>query len=308
MTAEAVSKATNTAFLGVLFCLASALGYGFLGYFGLGVFTAGGTFQTLLGWRFILAAVTLWLIVALTRRRIRSQRAIVQALLMGAVIYSLQATLYFTAVARLNVGLAALLLYTMPAMVVLVELLRRRVALSPKLALAVVLAIGGVAVTILGPGAMTLAPIGLLCGIGSAVVYTAYYFSMETLPKGTDPLAAAALVCTGAAATQVLVGSSLGTFDFTPSAAELVWLVPMALVCTVIGLTFLMIGVNLAGPAVASVVSCVEPITSVLLGASLVGDPFGAAQIGGTVAVVAAVVLLGIGRSKPAEEMVMEHG
>lgn len=308
MTGDSTPTTSNTALVGIVFCVASALGYGFLGIFGLGVLAAGASLQTLIGWRFILAAIALWLIVALTGRRIRSRRAIVQALLMGAVVYSLQTTLYFVAVQRLNVGLAALLLYTMPAMVVIVELLRRRVQLSLKLAIAVVFAIGGVAVTMLGPGGIALAPIGLLCGVGSAVAYTAYYFSMETMPTGSDPLVAAALVCTGAASTQVLAGSALGTFDFTPSVGELVWLVPMALICTVIALTFLMVGVTKAGPAVASVVSCVEPITSVLLGASFVGDPFGVAQIGGTAAVVAAVVLLGIGRSKPAEEMVMEHG
>lgn len=308
MRAEPSTRIGNDALAGIVFCVASALGYGFLGYFGVGVFAAGASLQTLIGWRFSLGAVGLWLIVALTGRRVRSQRAIVHALLMGAVIYSLQTTLYFVTVQRLNVGLAALLLYTMPAMVVVVELLRRRLHFSPKLALAVVFAIGGVALAILGPDAIALAPIGLLCGIGSALAYTAYYFAMETLPRGTDPLVAAALVCTGAAGTQVLAGAALGTFDFTPSPAEFKWLVPMALVCTVMALTFLLVGVTRAGPAVASVVSCVEPITSVLLGASLIGDPFGPTQIGGTAAVVVAVVLLGIGRSKPAEEMVMEHG
>lgn len=66
----------------------------------------------------------------------------------------------------------------------------------------------------------------------------------------------------------------------------------MGLICTVAAIALLMVGIQAAGPSTASVVSCVEPIASVLLGAAVLGEAFGPPQWFGTLGVVAAVVLL----------------
>lgn len=300
-------RAPHSRLTGVAFCVISAACYGFLGLFGVHILGAETSLQSMIGWRFTLAAAALWLIVLATRRRIQGGRAMIQPLVMGFVIYSVQTSLYFLAVQKLSVGLAALLLYTMPAMVVVVEILRRTERATPGLIGSVVLAVGGVAVTMLGPGSAATSLIGILCGVGSAISYTVYYYGMETMPPHSDALVSSAWVCTGAALSQILVGTILGSYDWTPDPVAFAWLVAMALICTVVALTLLMIGIRSAGPAIASVVSCVEPIMSVLLGAAFVGDPFGPAQILGTVGVVAAVVLSGWFRSR-AEEVVMEHG
>ena len=77
-----------------------------------------------------------------------------------------------------------------------------------------------------------------------------------------------------------------------PDAGTGPWLLAMALVCTVVAIGLLMMGIQSAGPATASVVSCLEPVAAVLLGAALLGEAFGPPQWLGTAGVVAAVVLL----------------
>ena len=150
----------------------------------------------------------------------------------------------------------------------------------------------------------------LLCGLSatafaSAVVYTIYFFGMDTLPARTDRIAATALICTGAAAAHIVVGSLRGVFDWRPPADLLVWVIAMAGVSTVLAMMMLLTGIRGAGASIASVVSCLEPITAVLLGAVLFADPFGPVQWLGTAGVVAAVVLLGL-RSGPAAAVVAE--
>jgi drug/metabolite transporter (DMT)-like permease len=54
-----------------------------------------------------------------------------------------------------------------------------------------------------------------------------------------------------------------------------------------------MVGIRVAGATSASMVSCLEPISAVVLGATVFDDPFGPAQAVGTSAVVGAVVILG---------------
>lgn len=273
-------------------CCLSALCFGLIGPIGRRAFALA-SLSTVVGWRFLLAALTLWAVVAVQHREVGHGRARWQPLLMGAVLYATQAGLNLAALQILPVGLTSLLLYTMPVMVVVVSLVSGRESARPAILVALVLAVGGVAVAVLGPGTGRISTFGVLLDLGSAVLYTVYYFAMASLPPHTDRLAASAWVCSGAAASHLGFGLVTGRFDPTPPAAVVPWILAMALVCTVAALTLLMVGIETAGPANASVVSCLEPILAVVLGAALFSDPFGPSQWFGTAGVLAAVVILG---------------
>lgn len=291
------SHAHHSRSFGLLLCCASALAFGLLGPFGVRAFDRGLSLNTVVGWRFGLAALVLWGVVVVTRRRVVRGRGLWQPLLMGAVLYAGQTALYFSALQRLPVGLTSLLLYTMPVMVVLASIGLRREPPRTATFVALGLSVGGVALALVGP-AGGVSVVGVLFGLGSAVVYTFYYFGMDSLPASVDRLVASALVCSGAATSHVLLGLARGRFDPTPDPIGLLWIVAMAVVCTVVAISLLMVGIRAAGASSASVVSCLEPISAVLLGAAFFADPFGPPQWVGTAAVVAAVVILGT-RSTP---------
>ncbi len=278
----------------MLLCGVSAVAFALLGPFGVPAFATGASVNTVIGWRFLLAAVAVWLVVVVTRRPLGRGRALWQPLVMGAVLYATQSGLYFLALQRLTVGLTSLLLYTMPVMVVLVSVVARRERADVRVLAALALAVGGVGLTLLGPGVGTVSGLGVLLGLGSAVVYTVYFFGMDTLPDATDRITATALICTGAAAAHIAVGNLRGVFDWRPTPDLMIWVVAMAGISTVLAMMLLLTGIRGAGASRASVVSCVEPITAVILGATLFADPFGPVQWLGTSGVVAAVVLLGL--------------
>lgn len=289
--------------VGIVLCCVSALCFGMLGVFGVNILREGTGRTTMIALRFTIATLALWAIVAAARRPLGRGRQIWQPLLMGGLAYALEASLYFLSVQTLSAGMAALLLYTMPLFVVLVSVVRGTQVLSPRVLLALVLAVGGVGLTLVGPD-VPFSVVGFLAGLGSAVAYTIYYFGMDTLPPHTDRLTASTLVCTGAAVSMTLAAIVGGEYALpTPVAAG--WLVAMGLICTVAAIALLMVGIQAAGPSTASVVSCVEPIASVLLGALVLGEAFGPPQWLGTLGVVAAVVLL----SAPARAAArVEHG
>lgn len=279
---------------GVALCCLSAVLFGLLGPLGVKAFAVGISVNSLLAWRFGLAALLLTAVVVATRRPWGRGRRVWQPLLMGAVLYAGQSALYFGALQRLPVGLTSLLLYMMPVMVVLVSVFTRREAPRVLTFVALALSVGGVGLALLGPAQAGITGLGILLGLGSAVVYTCYFLSMEALPNGTDRLAASALICTGGALSHAGVGLLRGTFDPTPAPAALAWIAVMAIVATVLAISLLMVGIVGAGAARGSVVSCLEPITAVLLGAAFFADPFGLPQIVGAGCVVAAVVLLSL--------------
>jgi len=131
----------------------------------------------------------------------------------------------------------------------------------------------------------------VLLGLGVAVVYTGYYFGKDTLPAHADRLAVAALICTSAAGVH-LVLDLVGGGVAAPAPATAGWILLLAVLSTVLPITLLLLGMRLAGPTTASVVSCAEPLTAVLVGALFFADPFGLPQIVGTAMVVTAVVVL----------------
>lgn len=291
MTASPPPATRGPVGTGVILCGVSATAYGLLGLFGRQSFATGSSLQTVIGWRFVIATVVLALVVVALRRPLGRGRAVWQPLIMGAVIYAIQNSLYFAALQQIPAGLTALLLYLMPVMVVLVEVARRTLRPSRRLVVATVLAVGGIGLTVIGPTG-GLSVIGVLCGLGSAVCYTVYYFAMDSLPDGTDWVTSSMLVCAGVAVSQVVVGTVLGTFDPTPEPGLWAWVIPMALLSTVVALSLLMVGARLAGPSIAAVVSCLEPVVSVIIGATALDDPFGPPQALGAASVVAAVVIL----------------
>jgi drug/metabolite transporter (DMT)-like permease len=278
---------------GVLLCCLSALCFGLIGPIGVRAFAHGLSISTLIGWRFAIAAALLWLVVLVQRRPLVTGRGWWQPFLMGTVLYASQSAASFAALRRLPVGLTSLLLYTMPVMVVVVALLTGRERPRTRVFVALVLAVGGVGATVLGPADGRVSALGVVFDLTSAVLYTAYYFAMDSLPPGVDRLSAAALVCSGAGLSLVTAGLLTGGFDLTPGWPGLGWIVSMALICTVAAMSLLLVGIQVAGASAASVVSCLEPVTAVVLGALFFADPFGPAQAVGTAAVVAAVVILG---------------
>ena len=119
----------------------------------------------------------------------------------------------------------------------------------------------------------------------------------EGVAARLGPLALAALVCAGAAAT--LTAGAAATGELQPaavSAAGYGWLAAIALVSTVGALALFFAGLPRVGPTAASILSTAEPLTAVLLAVAVLGDTLGPAQLAGGVLVLAAATLLALAR------------
>ena len=132
---------------GVLYCLASAAGFGAMGIFGKLAYDEGATVGTLLSTRFVVAAAVLWLFLLCSRRtrelRTLSRRDAGMCLALGAIGYGAQAGAYFAALDRLDASLLSLLLYTYPAMVTVAAIALGRERASRRKAAALILGSAG---------------------------------------------------------------------------------------------------------------------------------------------------------------------
>jgi drug/metabolite transporter (DMT)-like permease len=290
---------------GTLICVASATAFGAMGVFGKLAYDAGATVGTLLAARFALAAILFWALMfargATAELRALTRRDVLIALGLGALGYAAQAGAYFTALARMDAGLLSLVLYTFPTIVAVAGILLGRDRLDARRLAALVLASAGLVLVLATAGAGDLDPVGTALGLGAAVVYTVYILVTDSIAARMRPRVFSTLVCSGAAVTLTAGSALLG--QLRPgelTAAGWGWLACIALVSTVAAVTLMFAGIARVGPTVASILSTVEPVVTVLLAFLVFREVLGPAQLLGGAFVLASVLVLHA-RRRPTE-------
>src|SRR3954447_16285576 len=136
---------------GLLLCLVSAAGFGAMAIFAKEAYATGLDVTTLLALRFLIAAAMLWALIALRRRPLGSPRGLMAGGVLG-LWYAAQAGLFFTALERIDAGLASLLLYAYPALVAVGAFALGRERPNRRRVGALLLASAGVVLVLAGGG------------------------------------------------------------------------------------------------------------------------------------------------------------
>ena len=277
--------------VGLAFVVVSAVSFGTLGVFGKLASRHAIPLPTLLGLRFALAAVALW-VLALLRREVRwlGPRRSFGMVAMGG-LYVLQAAAFFSSLRTVPAAITSILLYVYP---VLVTLLARVVVGEPLTRmrlLSLLLACVGV-LLVVGPAPTGhLDPCGVLLGLASAVVYSTYILTGGVLLRGVPALYASAVITTVGGASFLCFGAVSGRLQALDGAG---WgiVAGLAVVPTLIAASLFLAGLARVGPTRASIVSTLEPATTVVLAALVLGEELSALRLlGGAVVLVAAVLV-----------------
>jgi drug/metabolite transporter (DMT)-like permease len=274
--------------------------------FGKLAYDAGVSVDALLLVRFGLAGGLL-LIVALARGSLRNlpKRAVLTGLGMGIVGYAAQSGLYFSALARLDASLVALILYLYPILVMVAAIALRRERVSRRRVGALAIALIGIGLVLSGALSGQFDLLGVLLALGAPMVYTGYILVGDSLTADVPPLALTALVCTGAFGTFLVLGLFRG-IDLGFAPIGWLWLAAVALISTVAAILFFFAGMARVGPSVASILSIFEPVVTVAAAAVVFGEQLSATQwIGG--ALVLSAVLIVQWRPHPSPQSLPER-
>ena len=282
---------------GTLICLASASAFGAMGVLGKLAYDDGATVGTLLAVRFGLAALLFWALIAASgaigELRALARRDVLIALGLGALGYAAQAGAYFAALARMDAGLLSLLLYTYPALVAVAAIALGRDRFDARRLAALVLASSGLVLVLATAGTGELDPLASALGLAAAVVYSAYILVSGSIVERVPARVFSTLVCTGAAVTLTVGSALLGELRLGEvGGAGWGWLACLALISTVGAVSLFFIGIGRVGPTVASILSTVEPVVTVVLAFVVFGEVLGAAQLLGGVLVLGSVLVL----------------
>jgi len=219
---------------------------------------------------------------------------------LGFSGYYLASFLDFAGLAYISAGLERLVLYLNPTLVLLIGrvLFKRRVERAQLLALAasyagVLLVFGHEAH--IGGGHVAL---GVALVFGSAMSYATYMvFSGEEVKRlGSLRLTGlASTVACGLCLLQFVLTRPLSAADVAP---QVLWLsVLNATACTVAPVLMVMMAIERVGATVAAQTGMVGPLSTILMGIVILGEPFTVWIALGTVCVLSGIWLLA--RSKP---------
>jgi drug/metabolite transporter (DMT)-like permease len=206
---------------------------------------------------------------------------------------------YFAALSRIPVGVALLIEYLAPALVLgWVRFVQKR-PVTRAAAVGVVLAVGGLACVVEVWSGLGFDALGLLLALGAACCQVGYFVlsdqGSDAGDEAPDPLGVIAYgLLVGAAVLTVVarpwtmdwsVLRGTASMDGRPVAAVvlLAWIV---LVATVVAYITGVLSVRRLSPQVAGVVACLEAVIATVLAWVLLGEHLSAPQIAGGVIVL----------------------
>lgn len=282
---------TTVAPVGVLYILVSGACFGLLPWFARVAYDHGADPFGMLAARFTLAGIVL-LVLRVTRLRGEpwpARRGFAHLFLLGAVGYAPQATFFFNGVRRIDTSLATVIFYTYPVLVVIASWLVFRHRPSRVTTLCLAVAVAGAALTAGQVGAGSTG--GVVFMFAAACWYTGYIVVSARVVRNVDALTSITVVMFGAACAHLLI---LAVTDSHLPVDGPGWLAACgaAFFSTVIAMGFFFAGVKLVGPGEAAVLSTIEPVVSIVVGVTALGESLGPVRLTGAAMVLASVAVL----------------
>ncbi|MFG1976556.1 DMT family transporter [Nonomuraea fuscirosea] len=263
-----------------------------------------------------LLLVAVLLLVRPRALRIPASRLPFLALYVVMAVAGVQ-TLYFVAITRLPVGIALLLEFMAPVMVVAWVRVVRRIRLARAAYVGAVLAVVGLAIVVEAWQGMRLDALGVLLGLLAGACCAGYFLMNDSFGDDIDPLGLIAWGMTGAAVVLIPFARpwDIPYEAFTrsvapeggltlPVLAAYLW---MVLIATVIAYILGVHAVRRLSAAVGATVASLEVIGGAVVAWGLLGETLGVFQIVGGLLVLSGALLAqtatASARPEPAPEL-----
>lgn len=285
--------------MGFFLGLFSSATFGLIPLFTLPLLHAGVSAESALFYRFLMASLTLWALLAARGERFRARGVDFCKLAGMSLMYMLAALLFFRAFSYLPSGVAATIQFLYPVMVMLIMIVFFHERFSWIIALSIVLAVAGVALLSGGPGdgskSISLPGVGIM--LLSALCNALYIVGIHVarIPNMSG-LMMTFYVMLFSALYSLLNALSTGTFQVLASWRELGIAAMLALVTAVLSNLSLILAIQRIGSTMTSVLGVLEPLTAVMVGILVFNEPFSPALAGGVALIAASVVLVMLGK------------
>lgn len=282
----------------ILVALAGVL-YGTIGYFGTILKQEGLSVAELLLWRFGGSVLLLLPFVpSLFKDRLTRYQWQTFGLFFcfGVICYGFGTGLYFEASFMIGTGLAMVLFFTYPLLVVAYSALAEKCWPSFITWVSLALILLGCGMIGLGDRA-EINWSGIILAVVSGMSYGVYILASKSRSSVLSPLLGTFAVCLGCVAA--FIGYALFTGDgfYIPRDSKVIWnLFLFSSIGTVLPVLFLLQGVKYISATKTAIISVLEPVTVLLVGVMFLSEPVGVLQAVGAVVILASALVVQVAR------------
>ncbi len=281
--------------MGTLFIFLAACGYATVALFGKWIFDHDLPMYTVLAWRFAGAALVFHLWTFYSGQKsipLKEKRA---CFLMGMFADALQTSLFFFSVAYVGASIAALLLYTFPLFVFLIQRLFFQEPASKIQWIGLFFSLSGCLFIINPFETLSLSPNnlhGIWFGLATGLTYAFYLCFGAYFTKKIPPTASAAYLTSGAAVSFSLIALTRGELFFPSLPSEWLLAFLIVLLATVIPLFCLVKGMQLLGATQTALLFTLEPIVTIFFAVLFFNESLVGTKIIGSLLILSSAILV----------------
>jgi drug/metabolite transporter (DMT)-like permease len=274
--------------LGVVFAATGAASYGATIAFGRSLAKARLGAPTVLSFRFGVAALLLFVVGWAARRPgpAPSERFLLFGL---GLVYTIESTLFFMALERGTAAAVALLFYSYPVVVTVLDFFTGAARPSRRMLLALCASIGGSAVVAVAGADVSITAAGIAFALSSATLFAFYLFAGDRAVVHSDAVAKATWTALGCGVGHLVRG--VATSSMHSPSGHLPALIANGVV-TASAFFCMFAGLRLLGPSRTSVVMTLEAFFGIVFAAVFLDESLGGLQIAGGVAILFGAALV----------------
>ena len=290
-----MKKLSKEALIGYPAGIITGITYGLNPLFGMPLMNNGAAIESILFFRYAFAVVILGAFLWLTKQSFKITAKQAGVLLILGLLYTSSSICLFEAYNYIASGLATTLIFLYPVLVAIIMVFLRVVPSWP-VWLAIAATFGGVLVMTQGSSGEAIDPIGVMLSLGSALVYAIFIVIInrsKAIAEISNTLLTFYALMVGAMVflCMILLSDTTITAGIEGGSAWLN-LVGLALLPTIVSTATLAIATRNIGATKASVLGVFEPITAILVGTLMFGEPLTTNIIVGICIAIVAVTFM----------------
>ncbi len=271
-----MKKISKEAIIGYPAGIITGVTYGLNPLFGMPLMRNGASVESILFFRYAIAVILLGAFLLLDKHSLKITWRQTGILLLLGLLYTTSSISLFQAYHYIPSGLATTLVFLYPVLVALIMVFLRVVP-SWQVWLAIAATFAGVVIMTQGSSSQTIDPIGIWLSIGSALAYALFIVIInrsKTISNISNSLLTFYTLSVGAIiflATITVSGENLTTGIET----NIDWLniACLAILPTIVSTATLAVATRNIGATKASVLGVFEPVTAILVGTLVFGEP-----------------------------------
>ena len=293
-----MKKLSKNALIGYPAGIITGITYGLNPLFAIPLMKNGVAIGSILFFRYLFAVIILGGFILLRKQRFNISLKQSGVLITLGLLYTASSLFLFEAYNYIPSGLATTLIFLYPVLVAIIMVFLKVIPSWP-VWLAIAATFGGVVIMTQNDGTQTIDPIGLTLSLGSALVYALFIVIINRSKTISDISNSLLTFYTLIVGTIVFFGKIASSdIDITSGfSSNMDWLniVGLALLPTIVSTATLAVATRNIGATKASVLGVFEPITAIIVGTLMLGEPLTTnIIIGISIAIISVIFMISV--------------